>query len=266
MQNTILRLGVFILLLTLVTSNSTIAQGPPITSDKPIMLGSNRIVFKTLTELRLLENGYGLKAPAMIHYLPSSNSLIGLHVPLTSYSFLNQNNETINGISLGDIEVLGKYQFFRKDGTGKTFRLVAKTLQTIPTGKKINFMGISTGKYQSYLGIVSGFESIKYGISSEIGYNLSPFDQNDEIRVKLGFGLPLLKPTYPVNQINLYFEYQANTFVEQNSFSMLYAQGIQYAKGRFTIETAIQFPLLQINMTDFIKQRYSIFFGIRYVI
>jgi hypothetical protein len=249
-----------LLLLLLLCSFNTYAQGPPITGDKPIMLGANSWVVKTLTEIRNTEQGTFTRAPLIVHYLPTSNTLVGLHLPFVNANF----NNSINSQSLGDIEILAKYQFYRKDNTGKTFRLVAKTLQTLPTGKSFNLEGISTGQYQSYQGIVAGYESIKYGISNELGYNLQPTNNMDELRYKLSIGLPLLKPTYPVKQINLFFEYQNSWFTSINEFMMLYAQGIQYAKNRFTIEAAMQFPLIQ-TISEAEKRNFSIFLGARYV-
>lgn len=247
-------------IMSMTLSKVAYAQGPPITADKPIMLGGNTKLIKTLSEYRNTENGNFLSTPIMFHYLPSSNTLIGIHTP---YVFHSSSDNTEEGSALGDISILGKYQFYRKDKMGKTFRIIAKTLQTLPTGKELNADGISTGHYQSYQGIVAGYESIKYGISNELGYNFVPNQNNDELRYKLGFGLPLLKPKYPVNQVNLYFEYQNSWFVEQEDFLMLFAQGIQYAKGRLTLEAAVQVPLIQ---TQEIKRRYSIFFGTRYII
>jgi hypothetical protein len=198
----------------------------------------------------------------MFHYLPSSNTLLGIHVPYVNYSI---DGGMESGNNIGDISILGKYQFYRKDQMGKTFRMVAKTLQTLPTGKALGVEGISTGQYQSYQGIVAGYESIKYGISNELGYNLVPDADDDELRYKLGFGLPLLKPSYPVNQINLYFEYQNSWFTEREEFLMLFAQGIQYAKGRLTVEAAVQVPLIQ-SLSESPDRKYSIFFGTRYIL
>jgi hypothetical protein len=240
--------------------NTSIAQGPPITGDKPIMLGENSWVVKTLTELRWTKEGFFTRAPLMVHYLPTSNFLVGLHVPFVSYTY----NDSAMVPSIGDIEILAKYQFYRKDGKAKTFRVVAKTIQTIPTGPKINQVGISTGVYSSYLALVAGYESIKYGISNELGYNISIDNQLNELRYKLGFGLPLLKPTYPVKQLNLYFEYQHSWFTTNNNFIMLYAQGIQYAKGRVTVEAAVQFPLIQL-LPENRHRNISVLVGTRYV-
>lgn len=208
--------------------DASVAQGPPITGDKPIMLGANNKVVKTLSEIRRTEAGTFTKTPLMVHYLPTSDILVGAYLPFVHYDF----KDGRNGQTLGDLELVGKYQFYRNDQTGKTFRMVAKTIQTLPTGKALGLDGISTNEYQSYLAIVTGYESIKYGISNELGYNFSPSDNLNELRYKLGFGLPLLKQTYPVNQLNLYFEYQNSWFTAPSDYLLLYAQGIQYAKGQ----------------------------------
>jgi len=230
-------------------------QGPPITTDKPIMLGAKRKILKTLTEIRKTDHGTYTKIPVMAHYLPTSNSLVALHLPLVLYD---------GNSKLGDVQLLAKYQFYRKDNTGKTFRMVAKTLQTLPTGPKLGINGISVGQYESYQGVVAGYESLKYGISNELGFNLTPESDMDELRYKLGFGLPLMKPGYPVNIVNLYFEYSSMWFVNMNDYMLLYAQGIQYARGRLTVEAAIQTPLIE-EVTLANQRKYSVFLGTRYV-
>jgi|GEM_PF-4429717 len=62
------------------------SQGPPITADKPIMLGGKSFTMKTLTEIRNTERGTIVYTPVMLHYLPTANSLIALHIPYTNYS------------------------------------------------------------------------------------------------------------------------------------------------------------------------------------
>lgn len=254
---------VILLFIAVITCQYTFAQGPPITSDKPIMLGSKRIVFKTLTELRLTEEGSFLFAPLRVHYLPTSNSLIGIHIPFV-HTNLKDGIIGKEGAGLGDIQLLGKYQFLRKDKTGKTFRMVAKALATIPIAQERELGLQDMGIFQTYVGMVAGLETIKYGVSNELGYNFVPTRKRDELRYKLGFGLPLLKPSYPVNQINLYFEYANNWAIQAKEFEMLYAQGIQYAKGKMTYEVSVQFPLIQT--LDFGKRELSVFIGTRIVI
>ena len=241
----------------------TTAQGPPITADKPIMLGGNTVILKTLTEIRNTAGGTFTKAPFMAHWLPSSNSLLAIHVPLTHYSFNDDNAN--NGSYLGDIALLAKYQFYRKDGKAKTYRMVFKSYQQLPTGQNFGPFEIANGTYQHYLAWVSGYETIKYGISTELGYNIAPGSNIDEWRLKAGVGLPLLKPTYPVNQINLYFEYTGAHRPGMEQTELLYAQGIQFAKGRLTMEIAVQLPLYQSESIQQYRLNSDILIGTRYI-
>ena len=249
-------------LLAIGNTNTIVAQGPPITADKPIMLGSESVILKTLTEIRNTEEGTFIRIPLMAHYLPTSNSLVAIHIPWTHYSF--DDDDTNNGSYLGDLNILMKYQFYRKDGKAKTFRIVAKSLQVLPTGQEFGPSEISAGVYQGYYAVVAGYESIKYGLSGEVGYNMSPRDGLDEFRMKFGVGLPLFRPTYPVKQINLYFEYSSNWLLDSDGYEMLFAQGIQYAKGRLTLEAAVQLPLIQKNIDAF-KLKSNILLGTRYI-
>ena len=243
----------------LLSSAPVLAQGPPITVDKPIMLGADAFIIKTLTEVRRAESGTFVKAPVMLHYLPTSNTLVAAHFPYVYYDF--EGGES--GQVFGDMGLLAKYQFYRRDGMGKTFRMVAKTYQTLPTGKPLAIDDMSLGRYQSYQGIIAGYESIRYGILGEVGYLIDPNGNLDEWRQQLGFGLPLLKPTYPVKQLNLYFEYRSSWFTELDAYALFYAQGIQYAVGRVTVETSLQLPLTN-NVPEAQQRRYSLFMGARY--
>ena len=244
-------------------SSYGLAQGPPITADKPILLGGNTVVLKTLTEFRNTAGGRFIKAPFMAHWLPSSNSLLAVHVPYTHYDFAD--SDTDDGSYLGDVSLLAKYQVYRKDRTAKTFRMVIKSYQTFPTGQEFGPFEIANGTYQHYLAWVSGYETIKYGITTEVGYNWAPGDNIDEYRVKVGFGLPLLKPVYPVNQLNLYFEYFGQYRPESDQTELLYAQGIQYARGRLTVEFAVQLPLFQSESIQQFRLNNNLLLGTRYI-
>lgn len=251
----------YIIIIVFVVSSSlrVVAQGPPITGDKPIMLGGNSFTAKTLTEIRNNDRGTAIYVPAILHYLPTSNSLVALHLPYINYDL----NDLGSGSALADIKLLGKYQFFRKDGTGRTWRMVAKTIQTLPTGEALDLLELSTGVYQGYYGVVSGLETLKYGISTELGYNWAPDGTQDEFRAKVGVGLPLLKPQYPNKQVNLYFEYTSMWLTERNWYQLLYAQGIQYALKTVTFDLAVQLPLVK-DIPENRALNYSVFLGTRY--
>ena len=244
------------LLVVIVCSNCVFAQGPPITVDKPIMLGKGSFLVRTLSEYRKTNQGTFVNTPLIGHYLPKSNLLLGVHLPIVYY-----NSE----INFGDIDLLFKYQFLRKDQKGKTLRGVFKILQTLPTGKELMQMNISTGIYQSYQGFILGYESLKLGFTNELGVVLSESLFLNRLQHKMSVGIPFLKPNYPVKQINLFCETQSNWFLGLNQYNVLYAQGLQYAKGKWTFEIAYQFPVYQSN--HFLHQRdYSLYIGSRIII
>ncbi len=235
------------------------AQGPPITSDKPIMLGAGSLTAMSLVEIRNLNKGTFSFLPVMLHYLPSSNTLVGIEIPYVGYDL--ENGES--GGNIADIKLMGKYQFLRRDATGKTFRMAAKTIQNLGTGKDLDLMDLSIGTYSGYYGVVAGYESLKYGISNELGYNWVPDGSMDAFQYKLGFGLPLLKPQYPNKQVNLYFEYASIWQTERGGYQLLYAQGLQYATKNVTFDLAFQLPLVNDVFLQN-KLKYSILFGSRY--
>jgi hypothetical protein len=195
----------------------------------------------------------------MLHYVPSANTEVAFHIPYVSYDL----GVDRQGDVLADMALLGKYQFYRKDATGKTFRMAAKSIQTLPTGRELDLAGLSTGTYAGYYGVVSGYESLKYGISAEVGYNWMPGGTLDEFMVKLGIGLPLLKPQYPNKQLNLFFEYSSSLFTERDGYQLLYAQGVQYAGKNITFDLALQLPFIQ-ELPEGMATNYSVFLGTRY--
>lgn len=250
-------------LVLLFFASNLLAQGPPLTSDKPIMLSAKTIVLKTLTEIRHTDAGTFTRAPLMFHYLPKSNMLAAVHLPFVNDKHKGDTAEV--GPQLGDIGLLLKYQWYRFDKTGKTFRSVIKAYQSFPTGERVLNSDINLGTYQLYLGSVSGYETVKHGISFEIGYNIVPDLDEDTFRMKAGFGLPILKPVYPANQVNFLFEYVMNKFTEKDAFELMYTQGVQYARKHFTWEMGVQAPLVQNGTAIDNRRKYSLFLGTRFI-
>lgn len=249
-------LKILISVICILAGSNAFGQGPPITGDKPIMLGGQTMIFKTLTEIRSTDAGDLIRMPFMFHYLPNSNMLGAIHI-----NYVN----TFHGTGLGDINVLYKYQFYRKDNKGKTLRMVLKTYQYLPTGIDIGDPDFGVKKFQSYNALVVGYETIKHGIAGEVGYRYIGGDFEDFLVAKVGFGLPVLKPLYPPKQLNFYFENEWNYFGSSGSLNWMMAQGIQYVKGRWTWEISYQRPLIQQNI-NLHRHDYSIFLGTRFVI
>jgi len=252
-QKEIMKQYLLILLIGIGTL-SVYAQGPPITSDKAIMLGEKTLIVKTLTEFLHTDHGTFSIAPLMVHYLPTSNSLLAIHIPYAS-------SPTESGF--GDVVIRGKYQIYRNDMKAKTHRIALKSVHWLPTGFNTGLENFGVGEYQTLFSIISGYETLKHGIGTEFGYRYVGGDYDDFWKFDLGFGLPLLKQTYPVNQLNLYFEYHSEIYNTEGA-NIFFAQGIQYARDQLTIDLAVQLPLRE-RASNIVDRHYKLLLGARYV-
>jgi len=231
-----------VLLLLAAWATGVWGQGPPITLDKPIMLGEKKGTVRTFA--KIADNAvYDFTAFVLdADYNFTNNLAMAAEVPLV----FQKQGETIG---LGDIGLSAKYQFFRKDGMGKTIRIAAKAKNMFRTGKRLETPTLGMGHNMTYLGILAARESLKLGTQAEFGYAAMPSASHlNHWLYKLGFGLPLLKPVYPVNQINLYFELEGMNLPKHHGisrFGYYYAQGLQYAQGKFTFDLSVQFPISQ---------------------
>lgn len=239
------------------------AQGPPITLDKPIMLGEKK---GTLRPYFKLANNALRDFSALIvegDYNVSNTFAIGAELPLVY--------DQLDKAGLGDVSLMAKYQFYRKDGMGKTVRIAAKGKQSFATGRDAETMTLGMGHSMSYLGILAARESLKLGTQFEFGYGFVPSNQRlSQLSYKLGFGLPLLEPAYPVKQINLYFESEGlnlRDFKGDPQYAYYYSQGLQYAIGRYTYDLSVQFPLAQqLNGSPGMERRISALLGFRVIL
>ena len=254
-----------IFILFLMVTSGAFAQGPPILVEKPIMLGQNR------SELRLFyrnETRPNLKKyqSANFSYDIVGNQFWSIGVAgsyymnsyINTYDVVNDKVEPFDGF--GDLAINLKYQFLRKDYVGKTYRMLGKIKQTFPTGEYKNDPFIGNNEYETAISIVGGYESLKYGILHELGYNYSPTKEGRYLKFDLGFGLPLLKSKVPIRQINLYFEYQSKYHpydegpTHFDNFEAYYAQSIQFAAGVFTFEATYLWPLYRVHDGHFSKK------------
>ena len=224
----------------LVLTKVLIAQGPPILLDKPIMLGANKGTLRSYIKINDMKPFDFNTLMVEADYNLSNQIAFGVEIPINHFS---------DKINLGDLSIMGKYQFYKKDGIGNSTRIAVKAKQMFPTGKKLETMVLGMGHAMSYLGLAGARESLKLGVQSELGYYFAPSNNHlNFLSAKLGFGLPLLKPSYPVNQLNLYLESEANfaqSHLGESQYGIYLAPGIQYAKGIYTFDFSYQFPVAQ---------------------
>ncbi|MGB3852431.1 MAG: hypothetical protein WA958_21180 [Tunicatimonas sp.] len=237
------------------------AQGPPITVDNPIMLGARRVVIQNLTEVRYTDYGTLVRSSWRGSYRPTAHTLVALDAPLVHAA----RPEGEPRHRLGDVQLVGKYQFYRRDRPARTLRAAFKTVQTLPTGPPLGIEDISMGQYQAYGGAVVGYESLRYGVAGEVGYRYVPQHDSDAAAARVSAGLPLLPARYPVRQLTLYGEANAQWFPVTGHRLLLAGGGIQFALRRFIAEAAGQWPIVQ-QVSEANNRRFSLWLGFRYVI
>lgn len=238
------------------------AQGPPIRLDKPIMLGAGESTVRVL--YHYIDSDY-LDFSSLnteVDYNITNIMAIGVEIP---WVFSHE----LGGSRVGDLGVMMKYQFLQEDGMGKSTRIAAKIKQMFPTGQDLKIPGIGMGHYKTYSGLTGAYESLKLGVQAELGYAFIPSDSHlNYLSYKLGVGVPLLKSSYPVNQINVYVESEGIHMKSQDGnarYAYYIAPGLQYARGKFTLETSFQFTVKEELPLTYLRN-WSLLIGGRLII
>jgi hypothetical protein len=251
-----------VLIINTLLSINSFAQGPPITLDKPIMLGEKKGTVRPMFKIINSDTRSFKTFIADADYNFTNNLATMIEVPFTF-------GATDVKAGLGDIAVGLKYQFYTKNGMGKTLRIAAKAKNMFATGKKLETPIIGMGHNMTYVGILAARESLKFGVQAELGYNIVPSATHlGNLDYKLGFGLPCFEAVYPVDQLNLYFEFEGMNMQKhlgENQYAYYYAQGIQYAKNIYTYDLSLQFPLKQQVPSSY-QRNFILLLGMRVII
>lgn len=249
-------------LIILLWSQKAYAQGPPIFTDTPIMLGLDGGGIRTFGQFVSKENSKVYINPIIVPYNITSKWQMGVIAP-----FVNKAPQgTDSRFGFGDLKLYTKYQIHQKDGKGKTFRTLIKLTETFPTGNTTNDPSLGSGAYQTAIGLVSGYITTKYGLYGEIAYSVTSNGLSDNFIYNLAFGFPLLPQKYPPKQLNLFLELNGTKIADTGDNAIFFSPGIQYIAGsRVLFETGIQLPILE-NLPDAQKTNFMYRFGVRVLI
>lgn len=255
-------LGPIIFLAVILDIDNSYAQGPPIFTDSPILLGLEGRGIRTFGKYISKENANIYMQPFAVPYNLTPKLNIGLMVPYVRKS--PDGKETQSGI--GDIGVFAKYVILQKDYPRKTFRTLVKVTQRFPTGRTNSDPAIGLDAYQTSIGLVSGFITTKYGIYGEVGYNMVSNNKSDNLIYNFAFGYPLLPQQYPPKQLNAYLEFNGNYKLDNNQNILFISPGLQFIAGRRVLfETGIQLPLIE-DVPDNQKTKFMYTLGTRILI
>lgn len=249
---------IFSFLSVLTFADKISAQGPPIYTDSPILLGLEGGAVRTFGKYISKKNATIYVHPFVVPYNLTAKLFIGVGTPYISKMPKGKDHQS----GMGDVFAFAKYVILQKDKTGKTFRSAVKVSETFPTGKT----NIGSGVYQTSVGIVNGYITTKYGIYGEVSYNIASDNLPDELIYNFAFGLPLLPQKYPPKQLNLYLEFTGDYIVDNKANNLFIAPGVQYIAGRrFLFEGGIQIPLAE-DVPETQKTNFMYLLGTRILI
>ncbi|MCH8033023.1 MAG: hypothetical protein IH950_04570 [Bacteroidetes bacterium] len=240
--------------LLLFVSINLYAQGPPIFTDSPLLLGLEGGGIRTFGKYISTESGQTYIQPLVVPYNVTTDFQIGGIQP---YVFRSPDNgESQSGF--GNFTLFGKYSIIQIDGRAKTFRALLKYTQTFTTGAS----NVSVNANASQFSIVTGYVTINYGIYGTLGYTFFSGNLPDNLIYNFAFGYPLLPQKYPPFQLNLFLELNGTHTLDVNQHLLFVSPGLQLmTSSTFLIETGVQIPLIDDRNTT--KFAYTL--GIRFL-
>lgn len=237
------------------------AQGPPITAETPIMLGLEGNGIRTFGKFIFRENATVYVQPIAIPYNINAKFQIGAIFP---FKFITPKDSKTTG-GFADMTLFTKYQFYKKDGTAKTFRILGIVKQSFPTGKTSSNPAIGSGLSQTFVGLILGKLNTKVGVYSDFGYNITNKSASDNFAYNFSVGVPLLPHKYPQKQLNTFLEFNGNHVFDPKVHTLFISPGLQFIPGRrILFETSFQLPMVQENITTN-KTDYMVLLGTRFL-
>jgi len=255
-----------------ILATTVLAQGPPINTDTPIMLGLEgggiRTFAKFVRRTTLLQDGDEIPddmdrqvtvrvTPIAIPYnLFSDRFQMGVIVPFVD---VDSTVQDMSSFGIGDVRVFAKYLLYQRDRKKETFRIASKAGVKFPTG---DVPALGSGSTDYFFSTVAGWIKDRSGIYLEVIYNLNTshnqVDFGNSFAYNLAFGyrlLPAVYETYPSPQLNGFLEINGTTTAksevngvtneDSGGTTIFLSPGLQFVGGRrWLVEASLQIPIV----------------------
>ena len=275
------------------------AQGPPINTDTPIMIGLDgrgiRTFAKFVRRAKLLQDGEEITddmdrrvtvriTPVALPYSPFSDRFqLGVILPFMDIK-LKSDTQDISSSGIGDLRLFAKYLLYQFDRKNKTIRVASKWGIKLPSGDEDEVPALGTGSTDYFFTTVAGWLEDRIGLFVEGIYNLNTskdqVDFGNSFSYNLAFGyrlLPAVYETYPSPQLNAYLEINGTTAnknkvndqrVENSGGTTIFlSPGLQYVGGRrWLIEASFQYPIINEPNGTQLATDWSLSLGTRILI
>ncbi len=270
-------LGIWVALASLCAGPEAFAQGPPINTDTPIMLGLQgrgiRTLGKIIRKTTLLQDGSEITdpmdrrvtvfvAPVAVPYnLFNDKFQLGIIVPFMNID-INKNSGDVSSSGIGDLRLFAKYLVYQYDRKNKTIRVASKAGIKVPTGDDNTQPPLGTGSTDYFFTTVAGWIEGRVGVYLEGIYNLNTsrdaVDFGNSVSYNLAFGyrlLPAVYETYPSPQLNGFLEINGTTTTkstinrqkvnDSGGTTVFLSPGLQFVGGRrWLIAASVQIPIV----------------------
>ena len=246
--------------------STALAQGPPINTDSPILLGVSgagaRSFVKVIKKSSQDEDLTVTVSPVVIPYNVTTRLLVGGVFPYFNKE-LDTNTGSMSSSGFGDAKLFAKYVVHQIDKRQETIRFVVKSSVTLPTGDEDAKPALGDGTTDYSFGVVAGWIKPRVSLTTESVYTLNTsrrgmnYGDSFAYNFALGYRLsPAVYERYPSPQVNVYLELNGLT-TKRNELKglnlensggtiLLLSPGIQYVGGRkWLVEGSIQFPIVE---------------------
>lgn len=264
-------------ILVLTLPARTAAQGPPINTDTPILLGlEGRAVMlrsMVLRKSKLYRDGTEIPDPlnrevtavATVVAVPvnlTTDLLVGVSIPTISVK-MRETGATESSLGLGDVSLSAKHVLIQVDRLQETFRVAAKGSVKLPTGDDERTLALGSGSLDFSLGAVGAWIGRRYGLYVDVSYSFNgtahdlEYGNSLKYNAAVGFRLiPAIYETYPAEQVNLYVELNGEYHRKDESNGqdlpitgnnlVFLSSGFQYIPSRILLlEASLQLPIVQ---------------------
>ncbi|MDQ7065106.1 MAG: transporter [candidate division KSB1 bacterium] len=268
--------AVGLVFLTLLAAE-VLAQGPPIHTDTPIMLGLQGRGVRTFVKYVYLGKAPNLGVeddvtmiprlrvritPVVIPYnLFSDRFQLGVILPLTRIRRTEIAKQRLSS-GMGDVRLFVKYLLLQWDRRQETLRLAAKSTVKLAAGATDAVPALGSGSTDVLLSAVAGWIKKRVGLYAEGIYQFSgtfgqlAYGDKKSVNLALGYRLfPAVYRRYPSPQLNGFLEINA-TFTQRSRLNgaeihntggtlVLISPGLQYVGGRrWLVEASWQWPMV----------------------
>ena len=275
---------IFPILSGLLLTSPTLAQGPPINTDSPILLGLSGAGVRSFAKVtRKSMPGKDLTvfmSPVALPYNLTTEFLVGAILPYFSKE-LNTGSASSTSSGIGDVKLFAKYLLLQIDRPQETFRVMVKGTVKLPTGEEDEAPSLGTGTTDYGFGAVAGWVKPRVGFYVESLYSINTsrdgLDYGDVFGYNLAVGYrfyPDIYRTYPSPQLNAYFElnrlttgqnqFNAKRVEDSGGTTIFLSPGLQYVGGRkWLIEGSFLYPLIDEPNGKQLQTDFSASLGVR---